>query len=597
MRQKVIGRITTVLFNKIIFEIFDTDELTFNYKGDLYKSNGLNDFITIYKDSKTLYIYQVTGLFEKEKPFSEIEYSKFEEKAYFEAVPVGELTNNGFQFGLSKYPMIGDEVSLASFENLAQILSNDAPETISFGKLLINDYEPRINVNALFSTHISILGNTGSGKSTTIRKMLNDLISIDCINPNQMNFLIFDVHNEYANLPSKFSTPISLDSFSIPTRRLDFEDWINLVNPAMAVQLPVLLNALRLASLVTSDNNQFLWIYAYCALELYNNQQTEAVAKRTKIIGLLDKINDPSINQALQLYNSQYANFTGQNEAIFKQAITSYISTTCSIDYINCGNHLNTLLTKQECTINDLKDLLAGVDLALLLEESKGNTAARSHCTTLISRIENLVFKYSKSLFDSSQAKLATFESILNFEKAFTIFDCSSLEDNDLLFFSSFIINLLLKEQILARKQSQNITKAFHFVLDEAHRYITEKPQNEYYNSITTYEKIAKEGRKFGLFLIIASQRPGELSKTVLSQCNNFILHRIRNNLDLEQLKRSIPYITDMQIYRMSYLKTGNALLVGDAFVMPIEVEIDGAIYGGPSSTLRLTDVWQKAPQ
>lgn len=594
MNERVIGRVTTVLFNKIIFEIFDTDALSFNYKGNFYKSNGLNDFITISKDAYTKYVYQVTGLFEKEKPFSEIEYSKFEDKAYFEAIPIGENIRSEFQFGLSKYPMIGNEVSIASHEDLSKIFSNPVPSSISIGKLLINDHEPRINIDELFSTHVSILGNTGSGKSTTIRKILHELTSLEAIDINKMNFLIFDIHNEYTNLPKQYSTLISLDSFSIPTKLLDFEDWTNLINPAVAVQLPVLLNALRISSLINSDTDKFTWIYAYCALELYNNQQSEAVAKRSKIVGLLDKINDVSISHVATLYDSQYANFKDPNETLFKQTLSTFIKTNSGIEYSKCNEHLHNLLTQQKCNLNSLSDLLMGVELALLLEESKGNTAARSHCTTLVSRIENILFKYSKTLLDNKLEKLEAFSKIIKFEKGFTIFDCSPLEDQDLLFFSSFIINLLLKNQITHRQHEKYNNKAFHFILDEAHRYITEHYHNENINSIKAYEKVAKEGRKFGLFLIIASQRPGELSKTVLSQCNNFILHRIRNNLDLEQLKRSIPYITDMQLYRLSYLKTGTALLVGDAFTIPIEVEIDGFQYGAVSSTILLSEAWKK---
>ncbi|GGG20902.1 ATP-binding protein [Paenibacillus aceti] len=106
------------------------------------------------------------------------------------------------------------------------------------------------------------------------------------------------------------------------------------------------------------------------------------------------------------------------------------------------------------------------------------------------------------------------------------------------------------------------------------------------------FEQIAKEGRKFGIFMFLASQRPGELSKTVLSQCNNFILHRIRSNVDLEQMRRSIPYISDSQLQRISYLTTGSALLVGDAFSVPMELIIKGEDYGYPSDTFFPSSIW-----
>lgn len=111
------------------------------------------------------------------------------------------------------------------------------------------------------------------------------------------------------------------------------------------------------------------------------------------------------------------------------------------------------------------------------------------------------------------------------------------------------------------------------------------------------FRTVAKEGRKFGVFLILSSQRPGELSKTVLSQCNNFILHRIRNNIDLDQMRKSIPYINDGQLNRLSFLRTGVALIVGDSFAIPMEVKIDGEEFGEPSKTVLPSEVWKKDVQ
>lgn len=133
-----------------------------------------------------------------------------------------------------------------------------------------------------------------------------------------------------------------------------------------------------------------------------------------------------------------------------------------------------------------------------------------------------------------------------------------------------------------------------HFIFDEAHQYIRENFQEERLQSLDVFEKIAREGRKFGLFMIVISQRPSELSQTVLSQCNNYILHRIRNSVDLEFMKRSIPYITGHQLTRLSFLKSGTAILVGEAFSIPIELEIlaDEKITI-PSKTYLPSELWK----
>ena len=94
------------------------------------------------------------------------------------------------------------------------------------------------------------------------------------------------------------------------------------------------------------------------------------------------------------------------------------------------------------------------------------------------------------------------------------------------------------------------------------------------FHEVEIFKKIAREGRKFGCFLFISSQRPSELSSTVLSQCNNYIIHRIKNNIDLEYLLKTIPYINVNQLSRFSYLPTGTAFIVGELFPIPTEIEI-----------------------
>ncbi|HCU0853034.1 TPA: ATP-binding protein, partial [Listeria monocytogenes] len=112
------------------------------------------------------------------------------------------------------------------------------------------------------------------------------------------------------------------------------------------------------------------------------------------------------------------------------------------------------------------------------------------------------------------------------------------------------------------------------FILEEAHRYISRNKENSQLYEIEIFKKIAREGRKFGCFLYLSSQRPSELSSTVLSQCNNYLLHRIKNNIDLEYMSKTIPYITTNQIKRLSFLPTGTTYSVGELFSIPIEINI-----------------------
>lgn len=597
MNRKWIGHISKVFFNKIVFEVPSLENLRYNHLGDFYIGKGLNDYITIFNDLNRRYIFQVIGLYEQEKAFLENEESKFKEKAYFEAIPIGEITNNGFEYGLASFPMISEDVYLTSTEDLERIFNADNTAlSITLGELSTNDYLPKIHINKLLTTHLSILGNTGAGKSTTIRKLLSELVRLQerDVEVNKMNFLIFDIHNEYKIFEEDYVNQVSINEIAIPTETLSTEDWINLVQPSSAAQLPILMNGLRMASLLKDGSQHSYWIRAYSALELYNNQQTDAVTKRAKIVGLLEKVPSTEIAATIASYSAQYGNFTNGGETQFKNEIKTFIAQSFGYKYEQCQEQLINLLSEEIIEVHSIKDLWLGIELVILLEEAKGNAQIRSYCSTLVTRIENIIHTYSNALFDLSPLKKTKFEELMNFEKGFTVIDCSTMEDTDLLFFSGYLLKEVFNRQKLVRNKKINVEKAFHFILDEAHRYLSETYKEDSMKSLKIFERISKEGRKFGLFLIVASQRPGELSKTVLSQCNNFILHRIRNNIDLEQMRKSIPYLNDMQLFRLSYLRTGTVLAVGEAFTVPMELNIRGKDYGAYSETVNLNKLWVK---
>ena len=371
------------------------------------------------------------------------------------------------------------------------------------------------------------------------------------------------------------------------------EDWLNLVLPSTAVQLPILINTLKLGNLLErkSSDNISNWIKVYCAKKLYGSQQTDAVAKRSKIISFLSEIDDENIKESLSSYDSKYSNFSTQIvEKNFLNSLDNYI-----LKYIGentAEEFLYVNLRDAEVSIKDIMTLKIALDTILSIEEAKGGNQIRNYCSPLITRVDNLINQYSKTLFSNDKNKLNKFNLLLAHKnKAFEIINCSGYDNHDLLFITSFILNNIYEREKNNRKKNKK--KLIHFIFDEAHTYISENIDIMNFNPIAVFEKIAKEGRKFGIFMILSSQRPSELSKTVLSQCNNFILHRIRNNIDLEQMRKSIPYILDAQLLRLSYLKTGHALVVGEGFNIQLELKIHNDIEDKSSETFKPSEVWK----
>ena len=588
-----IGVVKKVFFNKIVIEIDDMRKLNQNYKGDLYSCEGLDTFILLEKSYEEKLIYQISALYDEEKPLEKEDNSKFQIKAYFEAVPIGNIIKEKFEYGIERYPMLGDEVYLASKEELNKILGNDLE--INENNFIIGElsnkkgYYPKINIDNFFTTHISILGNTGSGKSTTIKTIIRKLSEkIDeHFKKENINFYIFDIHNEYTNIKAELSNKTSLDEISIPLELLKKEDWLNLVLPSSAVQLPILINTLKLGNLLENSQAGLTdWIKVYCAKKLYGSQQTDAVTKRTKIISFLSEIDDENIKKSLSSYNSQFGNFSKEEEKYFLDSLDNYIGAS------NAEEFLYENLRDAEISIKDIMNLKIALDTILSIEEAKGGNQIRNYCSPLITRVDNLINQYSKTLFSNDENKLDKFNLLLEHkDKAFEIINCSGYDNHDLLFITSFILNNIYEREKNNRKNNKK--NLIHFIFDEAHTYISENTDVTSFNPIAIFEKIAKEGRKFGLFMILSSQRPSELSKTVLSQCNNFILHRIRNNIDLEQMRKSIPYILDAQLLRLSYLKTGHALVVGEGFNIQLELKIHNDIEDKSSETFKPSEVWK----
>ncbi|MED4853637.1 ATP-binding protein [Caldifermentibacillus hisashii] len=599
MTKNAIGIITKVFFNKIVIEVPNPNDIVHNFQGELYILNGLNDFVIINKDGASKYVYQIIGLYEQEKTLFEEEQSKFSEKAFFEAVPVGEIVLNKFKYGLATFPVIGEEVYLANNEEIETILmSADDDISIILGKLTTHNVMPKINLDSILTNHSCILGNTGSGKSTTVRTFLNEIANLkdhSNLDISKANFIIFDVHGEYTDLPSEMTTVVKVKDISIDLNNLVTEDWMNLLQPSTAAQRPILLNGLKLANIIDSDDESILWIKAYCALELFNNQSTDAVAKRAKIKGLLENIDSQEIEECLNHYSPQYGNFKPEYyDEKFRKEIKSYIEKSTGCKYEDCHAYLVSCLEDAECKVNSLNNLKLALDIVLLLEEAKGNNQIRTFCSTLMTRLDNLIATFANNLFSEDFTKKAELEDALQFEKTFTILDCSFIDDDVLLFFTSHILRRVFQNQYDEKMKNGSISKVYNFIFDEAHKYISESEKDSIVNYTKMFEIVAKEGRKFGTFLMLSSQRPSELSKTVISQCNNFILHRIRNNIDLEQMKRSIPYLNDAQINRLSYLKTGVALLVGESFSIPMEIKIDGEQYSEISKTYLPSQLWKR---
>lgn len=169
------------------------------------------------------------------------------------------------------------------------------------------------------------------------------------------------------------------------------------------------------------------------------------------------------------------------------------------------------------------------------------------------------------------------------------IVDMNAVEDEVVELVASVLARMTFR---LLRQAEPRNRFPVHLLLEEAHRYIAETPSRYAIDASRIYERIAKEGRKYGLFLLIASQRPSELSKTVLSQCSNFVVHRIQNPDDLSQIRQMTPFISEAVLKRLPSLPKQHALVFGTSVNLPTTFRVREARPLPQSDDAKIRDLW-----
>lgn len=546
-----IGRVVSVSYDRLIFEVSDFEKLIYNFKGEIYIAQGVIDYVTIKSQFGDKFVYQVVRVEDKEIKIVNDEKSKFDYVGRFECVPVGILENDKISFNLKKYPFLQDRVYLSSDEDLQKVFSIEKRETSILLGTIQDKYDAQINLNKLITHHSAILGNTGSGKSTTVRKIIKEIATKETSN---LYLNIFDIHNEYSQIDGVNNIDV-LEDFSIKIESLELQDWLNLIKPSELVQLPVVQTALKLAYCLSESKLDREKLSCFIAYNLYHNQQSDAVAKRSKIIGILE-----GTGISTERYNSQFGNFSPKDEQDFKSSLKSNM-------YVS-HSEITKEIENARYTINSFADLFEALNFVFLLEECQGNTQARGYSATLETRIKHIQFRYG-GLFKVKKEDSGEVAK----QSKITVYNVSGLDDDLLLFFTTYMLKKEFKNSSEKKIKDRDVNL---FIFEEAHRYISKLNENSLFGEVEVFKKIAREGRKFGCFLMLSSQRPSELSSTVLSQCNNYLIHRIKNNVDLEYLLKTIPYINKNQLTRFSYLPTGTAYIVGELYPIPVEVDVDG---------------------
>ncbi|HCR1139956.1 TPA: ATP-binding protein [Klebsiella aerogenes] len=469
-----------------------------------------------------------------------------------EAFPLGILRNGKFERGGDSLAIPPKEVQPATIADIKKIYEDSVPQEASFRFATLSsniDIPVPVNGNKFFNKHIAVVGSTGSGKSHTLATIIQKAVSEKNGNfsLNNSHVIIFDIHSEYK---SAFPTAnyIDISNLTLPYWMLNSEELEEFFLDTEA-----------------NDHNQ-------------RNIFKEAIVK------------------------DRLAKFSGSESE--KQNI-----------------HLDTPI------LFDIREVLAYaidknkemVDTGEVYASSNKEKAGQpkftqgslyGKLTNFVNRLENKLNDSRLNFFLGEKSMNITFEETLQnllgysskSESNVTVIDLSGVPFEVLSITVSLISRLIFeygyiyKRMRCARNPNEKINNDIPILLvyEEAHKYVPNSDLSKYRSSKVAIERIAKEGRKYGVTLLLASQRPSEISETIFSQCSNFIAMRLTNPADQGYVKKLLPDSLGSLIDKMTSFRQGEALLVGESIILPSIVQIEPCTHSPSSTDIPYWQLWKE---
>lgn len=517
---------------------------------------------------------------------------------------VGEIRSNRFFPGVVKKPSTTPRI--INVNELELIIGKQTKDIPTLGHSTIyKNYDVKLPIDSMFGNHLAIIGNTGSGKSCGVTRILQNLFT-ECTNkPKNSHFVIFDAYGEYTHafdgldVNTKVYTAVKESALDLglilPPNFLEVDDLAILLGVTETDQLPVLEKTLKLVYIFTSSDEKVIEykndIIAKCLLDILTSGKSGS-QMRDQIIAVLTHYKTDSLNLETIVHTPGYDRTLKQCLLIddrgkinAMELITKFLSEFTKLN-------LNEIIIDKNYTYS-LNDLYYALEFALMSEGTINSTLSYSKNNILKNRLQTIINSKYKSIFEVNE--YITKEDYIS--KFFT----KNKENAPLI-----IINLSTVDDRFAKILTKLFTKLFftytttlnkrasfpvNIILEEAHRYV----QNDNDINIIGYnifDRITKEGRKYGTLLTFITQRPSELSSTALSQCSNFVIFRIFHPKDFEIVKSISTNVDSENLEKLKTLNSGTSLVFGTGFKIPLLVSFDLPSPMPTSTNVMLSQIW-----
>ena len=566
---------------------------------EIDKMQSLSNLLVSMQDNDKNYIGEITNV---EKETADIKL-------------LGEIINDKFVFGVIKKPSFASIIKLVSKEKVKGIISTEEyleNKHLYIGKSTIYDgVDICVNINDFFSEHFAIFGSTGSGKSCSVSRIIQNLFSKEKYIPYKSSIFMFDAYGEYHSAFTKLNERVPEISFKayttnpeatdiellrIPPWLLGVDDIALLLGATKHAQLPIIEKALKLVTVFAKEESEVIKIkndiIARALLDILSSGR-ESSQIRDQIFSVLSYYNTSELNLSTIVEQPGYSreinkcfNLDATGKIREMELIMNFFKSYLTDDY-----ELNLPDGSFKYTLNDLKDAF---DFALISEGVLKSDKIYDETNILKVRLHSLVNSDESLYFDypeyiSKGAYIRNLLTAKNGRKAQIInFNINYIDDRLAKTITKIYSKMLFD---YAKEMDNRGSLPFHIVLEEAHRYV-QNDNDVFLLGYNIFERITKEGRKYGVLMGFISQRPSELSETAISQCSNFLIFKMLHPKDVEYIRQMLPNVTNEIIKRLRILQPGNCVAFGSAFKIPVLIKMDMPNPAPSSSSCDLINTW-----
>ncbi|MFX4218558.1 ATP-binding protein [Aliarcobacter butzleri] len=562
-----VGEVIAVKGVIVTLKIFeDSNKDTLYFDGDKYKGVSIREYISIQRGFRDIICIIEGEYLDENKVEGE------ENKTYYirkiEVKPIGYFEQNQFYEGIKFLPMIKDVAYLLKEKKISEIYARGQSNSFIIGKMLKEDIPIPLPWQKLFNTHIGIFGNTGSGKSNTLAKLYTVLFDqkLEAIG-NKSKFVILDFNGEYtANQLTgvDYKCTIQLNTQNDGQDKFPLNENEFWSSETLSILFQATTNTQRpFLNRVISGREKFNHIPD--SLLIYVKKTFKAVftaaAPKADTLDLLRNIsnilNNTVLNDKLKRVswhiNQHSFHIPGAN---FFNADGSYYETIFS----ECVNQI------QLNNLNVFNELVIRINLQLIQDLIHGYVQFE-HIQPLLKRIESSLNSLKKvlSVNGQNESKLLTVVSLRKCNQEI-----------------KKVLPLLIAKHFYHQHKDtveNPPDKTMHLIIDEAHNILSQQSTREHESwkdyRLELFEEIIKEGRKFGMFITLSSQRPADISPTIISQLHNFFIHRLVNDRDLFLLDNTISTLDKLSRSLIPNLSKGSCIVTGTSFDLPMVLQID----------------------